>query len=97
LDKYKENGEYRSLWKDDSIIFSRFVEEVAKKDWIRIEKHHFVPQTGEYFQKEEILKSKCIKVYDIKNIDYAFIESLYNKKIPDVFIHYRGNHSKQTN
>jgi hypothetical protein len=30
-----------------------------------------------------MLKSKSIKFYDIENIDYNYIENLYNKKIPE--------------
>jgi len=94
LDKYKECGEYRHLWKHETITFSQFVEELVKNEWIMIDYHHFTPQTTEYFNKDIIYKSKLVKVYDINNIDYNYIEELYNKKIPDNLLKFRGGHER---
>jgi hypothetical protein len=54
----------------------------TNNDWITIDRHHFTPQLSEHFDKK-ILLSKIIKFYDIANIDYEYIEQLYNKKIPE--------------
>jgi hypothetical protein len=95
LDKYKENGSFRRLWKHKIITFSTFIDELIKNDYLMIDKHHFTPQTTELFDKELIYKSKCIKVFDIKNIDYDYIENIYNKKIPESLLHFKGGHEKK--
>ncbi len=94
LDKYRKNGEFRFLWKYPVINFSKFVDEVTKDNREVIEKHHFVPQTKEEFDKK-ILLSKSIKLYDISNIDYKYIENLYNKKIPDYVIKKKYGHERE--
>jgi hypothetical protein len=82
LDKYRIGGQFRRLWKYNTVTFSKFVSELEKRDYKMIEKHHFTPQTSEKFNIK-MLKSKCIKFYDIENIDYNYIENLYDKKIPE--------------
>jgi hypothetical protein len=81
LDKYRKNGEFRHLWKHNKITFYTFVDELIKNDRNMIEPHHFEPQTGGHYNTN-ILRSKCLKIYDIEHIDYSFIENLYHKKIP---------------
>jgi len=90
MDKYLIDGEFRHLWEGDVVTFNTFVDELIKNDWRLIEKHHFTPQTSETFNEGKLLKSKCIKFYDIENIDYDFIEKLYEKKIPVELLNYRG-------
>ena len=85
LDKYKKNGEFRHKWKYPSITFSQFVDELIKNNWVMIEDHHFTQQISENFDNK-ILLSKTIKFYDISNIDYEYIEQLYNKKIQESVI-----------
>jgi hypothetical protein len=94
LDKYKKKGQFRKLWKYSSISFHQFVDEVIKNNWTMIDKHHFTPQTTEYFDKK-ILSSKIIKFYDICNIDYEYIEQIYNKKIPEDVINFKYGHERQ--
>ena len=94
LDKYKIGGGFRHLWKYGYITFSMFVNELKKNDWKMIEKHHFTPQTSEDFNKK-ILNSKCIKFYDIENIDYTYIETLYNKKIPEIILQKKEGHERK--
>jgi len=94
LDKYKPSGSFRHLWKHDAITFAKFVEELGKGDWNMIEKHHFTPQTTEEFNKN-IMLSKCIKCYDIKNIDYNYIEELYNVKIPKTILTKKEGHERK--
>ena len=94
LDKYRSGGGFRHLWKHDTITFSKFVEETVKGDWKMVEKHHFTPQTTEKFNKN-IMLSKCIKCYDIKKIDYTYIEELYNVKIPERVLTKREGHERK--
>ena len=76
------------------IKFNEFVNELG--NWKIIEKHHFKFQTSEAFTNE-IMNSKIIKCFDVENIDYEFIEKLYNKKIPKDIIEYRGGHDRNKN
>jgi len=94
LDKYKSGGSFRHLWKHETITFAKFVEETVKGDWKMIEKHHFTPQTTEEFN-ENVMLSKCIKCYDIKAIDYRYIEELYNVKIPKTILTKREGHERK--
>ena len=93
LDKYRKSGEFRKLWKHNTISFSKFVDQVIKSNWKVIQKHHFIQQTKEKFDRK-ILSSKIIKFYDISNIDYKYIEELYEKKIPECVINKREGHER---
>ena len=94
LDKYNINGEFRKMWKWKFITFSMFVNELEKQNWNAIEKHHFEPQTSGGFDKK-ILNSKCIKFYDVENIDYKYIEELCNVKIPENVLHKKEGHERK--
>jgi hypothetical protein len=94
LNKYSINGPLRHLWKYKFITFSRFIDELVKNDWKMIEHHHFTPQTTEGFDKK-ILMSKCIKCYDIENIDYNYIEELYDIKIPEIILNKKEGHERK--
>jgi hypothetical protein len=91
LDKYRINGEFRHRWPDKNINFNKFVNRLG--NWKFIEKHHFTPQTTENFNYK-IMNSKIIKLFDIENIDYNYIEELYNKKIPTKLIKFKGGHTR---
>jgi hypothetical protein len=93
LDKYRIGGEFRHLWKYNYITFSMFVNELIKNNWDMVERHHFTPQTSETFNNI-IFKSKCIKFYDIENIDYKFIEKLYNLTIPESILQKKEGHER---
>lgn len=86
LDKYKKNGEYRKYWKKPILSFQDFVGELINNNWEIIQKHHFCPQTQEDFNKNKLLDSKVLKVYDIGNIDYQYMEEIYERKIPSYLI-----------
>jgi hypothetical protein len=94
LDKYKKNGDFRHRWIYPSLSFSQFVDKLINQDWEVIDYHHFIQQTAEEFDKK-IMMSKTIKIYDIKNIDYKYIEQLYEKKIPDYVINKKQGHERQ--
>lgn len=95
LNKYNANGECRNLWKNESITFSKFVDELIKNDFKKVDKHHFTQQTSEKFNKDILLRSKCLTFYDIENIDYQYIESLYHKSIPNELINFKGPHKRE--
>lgn len=95
LDKYKNKGQFRYKWKYNTLTFSNFVDELIKKNWKMVDKHHFTPQTSEYFNINTISQCKQLIVYDIKNINYEYIETLYNKKIPITLIEHRGVHVRK--
>ena len=86
------------MWKKDrnTLTFSNFVKELIKNNWETVERHHFTPQTTELFDESELMKSKQMVVYDLGNIDYAFIESLYNRKIPKDLINFKGSHCNKS-
>jgi hypothetical protein len=96
LDKYKVNGQFRNLFGSSFLSFSQFVDELTKRNWSKIEYHHFEKQTSGHFDKK-ILLSKNIKMYDICNIDYEYIEQLYNIKIPDSVINRNFGHERKLN
>ena len=91
LDKYKKNGEYIHLWKYNTITFSNFVDELIKNEWKMIERHHFIPQTCDAFDIR-IKNSKELIIYDIQNMNYNYIEKLFEKKIPENLINFKGPH-----
>jgi hypothetical protein len=95
LDKYRKNSDIRrDMWNNDNITFRDFVNELLNRNWNRIDYHHFVPQTEERFELEKIVQAKSIKIYDISKIDYEYIEQLYNKKIPNSLLNFRGGHHR---
>ena len=95
LQKYRDI-EYRQRWTLPTLSFSLFVDELEKKEWIMMDKHHFTPQTSEEFDNK-IFLSKNIKFYDIENIDYEYIENLYNKEIPEWVINKKEGHERSIN
>lgn len=93
LDKYRTWGEFRGNWRNKSITFENFVNALIANDFSQVDDHHFLPQTKENFDNDMLSKSKKVVVYDLKKIDYEFIEQLYNKKIPQTLIDFRGPHA----
>lgn len=95
LNKYKPDGEFRHLWNDFPLTFSKFVNSLVKNNWKHVERHHFTPQLSEHFNKR-ILSSKIFKIFDIKDIDYAYIEELFEKKLPESVLKKRFGHEKKS-
>jgi len=95
LDKYNKDGQYRHLWNYDKITFSDFVDVLIKNNWEMIERHHFTPQTSEAFNKYKLTKSKHLLCYDIEKINYEYIESIFDKKIPNELLSFKGNHIRK--
>ena len=78
-DKYSPNGELRSSWKGKQISFSRFVNDLIKNS--KNYDTHFRGQTRNKFDYK-IYESKSLKVFDLENIDYKYIEDKIRMKIP---------------
>ena len=97
LDKYSKNGIYsdKFLTKYDIIKFDIFVDELINGDWNIIDEHHFTPQTTEKFNKSKIIKSKSLILYDIESINYEYLENLFNKKIPEQLLNFKGGHERK--
>lgn len=97
LDKYSKNGIYinKFLSKYDRIKFDSFIDELVIGDWSIIDEHHFTPQTTEQFNKTKIIKSKSLICYDIENINYKYLEKLFNRKIPCELINFKGGHERK--
>jgi len=94
LDKYRKNGLLRYLWKYNILTFSKFVDKLIKNKWDFIEPNHFTLQTEINFDKEYILKANKFICYDIENIDYKYIEKLFNKKIIKYIINKKEGHER---
>lgn len=95
LDKYRPQGGFRHLWKDFPLTFSKFVNALVKNKWALVQCHHFTPQLSEHFD-ERVLSSKIFKIFDIKDIDYAYIEELFEKQIPETVLKKRFGHERQS-
>lgn len=72
----------------NQLTFKKFVNELNKNGLTNIDRHHFTPQLSEAWNS----KIKIHRIYDIKKIDYAYIEKLYKTKIPQEIISFRGRH-----
>lgn len=94
LDKYNyHNYFYKKYWpKNLEMTFTNFVNQLVDNNGLNktVEKHHFTPQLSEEWNS--LINPD--KIYDIENIDYNYIEILYDIKIPKEIINYRGNYNK---
>jgi len=93
LDKYRPGFACRKkIPAEKQILFSfeKFVDYLVRYKWTYIDRHHFTPQTTEAFRPDRIHRSKVLRVFDLKSIDYAYIEGLYGKTIPPELLAYRG-------
>ena len=90
IDKYRVGHIYHSLWNTKMpLTFTNFTRKLVESDWKLVEKTHFTPQldTRLIYQLDEHTEKI---IYDIKNIDYAYIEKLFDKKIPEELLDFRG-------
>lgn len=97
LEKYNLNGALRSKWNEnfDKINFELFVNELTDNKFKIINYHHFTTQTSEAFNLNKINNAKSLKIFDIKSIDYNYIETLFNKKIDESLLNKRGGHERK--
>ncbi len=73
------------------ITFTNFVNELVYNNYNIIDQHHFTPQLSEKWD-DILLTHKNIIVYDLANIDYTFLEKIYNITIPSELINFKGPH-----
>jgi hypothetical protein len=90
-DKWPDTVIHRH-WKFKEITFRLFVNKLRKKDYYFIDYHHFMPQTDGPFDETILAASKSLKLFDIENIDYSYIEGLFDKKITDSVLHRKFGH-----
>jgi hypothetical protein len=89
-EKYRKDGQFEKLWKSKKVLnFKNFVDELVSNSHC-IENHHFTPQLSEEWN-DKIYNHKNLKIYDLENIDYDYLEQVYNKKIPKNILQYRGH------
>lgn len=92
FDKYKTNGAQRGKWSiSEPLSFSNFLNKLSEERYDLVDYAHFSLQLDERFRDDIFLNKKTI-IYDIGNIDYEYIGSLYNKTIPPEVIQFRGDH-----
>ena len=72
LEKYSKRG---------GITFQTFVEELETANWDSFDPMYFSPQTSYWFQSNHILRSKQLRIFDCRRIDYSFLETLYKTKL----------------
>ena len=99
LDKYSKQGEYRNQWAANTVkplTFRNFVEELLASGFRAINEHHFTPQLSEAWS-DAVEQHKKVILYDIKSIDYHYLENLYGKKIPQELLDFRGGHENIKN
>ena len=93
LDKYADKNllTLAHLWNDKvPLTFTNFVNLLIAEDYDQIDHHHFDHQISKNYDYKRFLNYKNLIVYDIENIDYKHIETLFNKKIPANLIRDRG-------
>lgn len=95
LEKYNINGEFRKLWQYNTLTFKNFIDELLKNNWEMIEYHHFTKQTSEFFNIDILKQSKEIICFDLENINYKYLESLYNKIIPAEILEKKEGHERK--
>lgn len=71
-----------------NVTFEYFIDYFYNNRELLFNNHHFNLQT--FHIPDDIIIDK---IYDIENIDYNYIDSLYDKKINDIVLHQRGEHN----
>jgi len=95
LNKYNITGSFRKMWKNDEMLtFKNFVDNLVDERFDQIEIHHFTPQLSEKWH-DDIKNHKLLKIFNIENIDYGYIETLYGKKIPSEYLQFRGQQNEK--
>ena len=78
------------------IIFADFINDLEKNKFKNIDKPHFqvqVESENNTLINNKLLEHNNIKFFDIKNIDYTFLENIYKKNITDEVKNFKGNHT----
>lgn len=93
--KYKHGEPFRHAWSVDPPTFREFVHALLDRDWKRVDKHHFEPQTTGVDWRRVQAEAKCWKLYDITAIDYAFLCGLFGTTPDAIDLSFRGNHVRK--
>jgi len=91
---------YSRVWnKSDRLTFRNFIDHLISNKFVKEPylQSHFCQQTSHDFSLLKNVNSNNIIIYDLENINYKYIESLYEKTIPDVMIKFRGYHIQVSN
>ena len=78
INKYCSGKQKLKNISPNKITFQKFVNELNKNGLTTIDRHHFTPQLSEAWNPAMMIH----RIYDIKKINYAYIEKLYKMKIP---------------
>lgn len=78
-----------------NLIFEDFINDLVENKFKNINKAHFNLQTdfGSDIDYKYLIKNYNIKFFDISNINYVYLEEIYNKKIPEHILNFKGNHT----
>ena len=98
IDKYGNiNSQYYNNWiknyPNKKLTFYNFVKELTCNNYKVIDKHHFSPQLSENWE-DKIMNHHNLRIFDIANIDYNFLEQIYFTQIPLPIKKYKGKSSK---
>lgn len=94
LDKYKKDGKFHPMWPSTMpLTFHQFVKILHNRGVGKIiDGFHFSPQLRDNWDAS----MKVHRVYDIKAIDYTYLEKLYKKQIPDEVLNFKIGHENTT-
>lgn len=100
-EKYTKEKKNRFKFKNYDYLdlkFNLFVEDLIKNKFKNIDNIHFKIQSDigsnniiNILENADNIFSNIV-FYDIKNIDYSYLEKLYNKTIPEHIKHFKGSH-----
>jgi len=94
LEKYKKTGKFYPNWPSTMpLTFHQFVTVLHNRGTGKIiDNFHFSPQLRDNWDAS----MKIHRVYDIKAIDYPYLEKLYKKKIPEEVLNFKHGHENIT-
>lgn len=100
LDKYQIGGQFRCFWPEDKICsFSNFVDELIQRNNKFVDPYHFYPQTdsSESFKDPDFKTDsfKEVKVMDLNNIDYQYLEEIFEFKLLESALNFKGRHTNR--
>ena len=98
LDKYHQKGQFRHKWPKDMVLsFSNFVDELLKKNSDLIDLFHFFPQVDSplafQFPHFETDSFKEVKIMDLNNIDYSYLEKKFEYNTVEEAKDFHGFHT----
>ena len=97
LDKFRNNDYFTKLFYmncNKKLTFNNFTSELARLKYFNVylvKEPHVSPQTSWHFSDFEKCfdNFKSVKMFDLENIDYQYIEDIIKTKIPQCIIDFR--------